>query len=55
MHNKSRIHILIVDDDKAFRIATSALLRDEGYMVKAVRGGEEALRAIAEESFDLIL
>lgn len=55
MHNKSRIHILIVDDDKAFRIATSALLRDEGYMVKAVRGGEEALRAISEESFDLIL
>ncbi len=57
MQNSDRSHIrlLIVDDDKAFRVATLALLRDEGYTVKAVRGSEEARRAIVEETFDCII
>jgi len=50
---KSRI--LIVDDDNAFRVATVALLREEGYAVRAVKGSEEAKRVLSEESFDLIL
>jgi two-component system response regulator PilR (NtrC family) len=47
--------ILIVDDDKAFRVATGTVLRDEGYSIRAVKGSEEARRALAEETFDLIL
>lgn len=48
-------HLLIVDDDKAFRIATAALLQDAGYRVSAAPNGAEALRMIAERDYDLIL
>jgi DNA-binding NtrC family response regulator len=48
-------HILIVDDDKAFRVATVALLQDDGYQVTAATSGEEARKQIAEKRFDLIL
>lgn len=48
-------HILIVDDDKAFRIATMALLKDEGYSVTLATDGQDGLRKIAETHFDLIL
>jgi DNA-binding NtrC family response regulator len=47
--------ILIVDDDKAFRVATLALLRDEGFSVRAVKGSDEARRAVGEETFDCIV
>jgi DNA-binding NtrC family response regulator len=48
-------NILIVDDDKAFRVATVALLQDEGYAVTAATSGEEAQRHIGAKRFDLIL
>ncbi|TLY27381.1 MAG: sigma-54-dependent Fis family transcriptional regulator [Ignavibacteria bacterium] len=48
-------HILIVDDDRAFRVATAALLKDEGYGITAVTNGEEARKQINERRFDLIL
>ncbi len=48
-------NILIVDDDKAFRFATVALLNDEGYAVTAAATGEEARRLIDSQSFDLII
>ncbi|HUL42740.1 MAG TPA: sigma-54 dependent transcriptional regulator [Bacteroidota bacterium] len=54
-HESQRSRILIVDDDNAFRVATVALLREEGYSVRAVKGSEEAKRALSEESYDLIL
>lgn len=47
--------ILIVDDDKAFRVATVALLQDEGYDVTAARSGEEAQKQLELYKFDLIL
>lgn len=47
--------ILIVDDDKAFRVATLALLKDSGHIVRAAKGSDEACHALEEESFDLIL
>ncbi len=52
---QQRTHILIVDDDKAFRVATVALLQDEGYEVIAATSGEEAQKLIAGRKFDLIL
>jgi len=47
--------ILIVDDDRAFRLSTAELLRDDGYAVVTVARAEEALDTLQSESFDLIL
>lgn len=47
--------ILIVDDDKAFRIATLALLRDNGYTATAAANGNEARKILTETSVDLVL
>ena len=48
-------NILVVDDDKSARTTFSSVLRKEGYRVTAVENGYEAIKAIAEESFDLAL
>ncbi|MQA91325.1 MAG: response regulator [Gemmatimonas sp.] len=50
-----RARILIIDDDRAFRIGTGALLTDEGYAVEAAAGGDEGLRLLQEDSFELVL
>ncbi len=50
-----RPRILIIDDDRAFRVGTGALLQDEGYDVVAVGDGDEGLRRLAESSFELVL
>lgn len=55
MTNTPQVRILVVDDDKAFRVATAALLQDEGYEVVAAASAEEARRALERSSFDLIL
>jgi len=47
--------ILIIDDDRAFRVGTGALLTDEGYDVTAVESGEAGLAALEEDRFDLVL
>ena len=52
---RKKAQILIVDDDKAFRVATVALLQDEGYGVTAATNGDEATKQISERKFDLIL
>lgn len=48
-------HILVVDDDKAFRVATRTLLEDEQYRVSCASNGEAALEGLKDESYDLIL
>ena len=48
-------HILVVDDDRAFRVSTSALLRQDGYEVTAVGDGQEAVAALRQQRFDLML
>lgn len=50
-----RPRILIIDDDRAFRVGTSALLVDEGYEVDSAAGGEEGLKKLGEESYELVL
>lgn len=52
---KTPAKILIVDDDEAIRLSMEELLVRDGYQVRAVGSGEEALAHIARESFDLML
>jgi DNA-binding NtrC family response regulator len=47
--------ILIVDDDRAFRLSTAALLRDDGYDAVAVGDGAAAVRVLQQQRFDLML
>ena len=46
--------VLVIDDEKAIRETLSAILADEGYAVTAVESGEEGLRRLVEESYDLV-
>ena len=50
---KSRI--LIIDDDRAFRVGTGALLADEGYEVDAEPGGDQGLDRLRRERYDMVL
>jgi two-component system response regulator PilR (NtrC family) len=47
--------ILVVDDEKGQRDILQTILNKEGYRTACVPGGREALAALAEEEFDLIL
>ena len=48
-------HILVVDDDASIRLLVSDVLTDQGLTVSAASSGEEALKRLESESFDLIL
>lgn len=48
-------HILLVDDNDDFRSAEDEFLADQGYRVTTAANGEEALRAVAEETPDIII
>ena len=47
--------ILIIDDDRAFRVGTGALLADEGYEVEAAASGNEGLEKLRDDQFDMVL
>ena len=47
--------ILAADDDPVMREVYEYLLTDAGYEVTVVRDGREALAALREKTFDLIL
>ena len=47
--------ILVIDDEKAIRETLSEVLSDEGYGVTAVASGEEGLRRLQDERWDLVL
>jgi DNA-binding NtrC family response regulator len=47
--------VLIVDDERAMRLALGGLLAKEGYAVEAVASGEEALRRIETGSFHVVI
>lgn len=51
----SKYSVLIVDDESGIRQSLSAVLRDEGYNVEALATGEEALKALAQRKFDLVM
>ncbi len=54
-HALTGSRILVVDDDKAFRVATRTLLEDEGYQVSLAPNGEQALGMLGEHEYDLLL
>lgn len=53
--NKSVKFILVAEDDKFFANIYRVRLAQEGYDVKVVENGEEALAAVRERKPDLIL
>jgi two-component system nitrogen regulation response regulator NtrX len=46
--------VLVIDDEKAIRETLSEILSDEGYLVTAIESGEEGLRRLLDEPFDLV-
>jgi len=50
-----RPRILVVDDEESHRIMLRAVLKGEGYEVVEAGDGSEAVRAVEQEPFDLIL
>ena len=47
--------ILIVDDDRALRLALSTLLADAGHQLESAGDGPEALRLLHDHPFDIVL
>ena len=47
--------ILVADDEPGVRLTTQAILQDEGYDVETASGGLEAVEAIRQRHFDLVL
>ena len=47
--------ILVVDDDDAIRRLEEKILSSQGYQVRTARDGNEALQALKEGAFHLIL
>jgi NtrC-family two-component system response regulator AlgB len=46
---------LVVDDDKAFREATCALIEDEGHYAEGANSGSQAMATLRQERFDAVL
>ena len=47
--------VLIVDDDRVFRLSTAALLRADGYDVHTAASGQGAVEALRASRFDVML
>ncbi len=47
--------VLVVDDEESHRLMLKAVLKEDGYQVGEAADGSEAIRAVEQESFDLIL
>jgi two-component system, NtrC family, response regulator HydG len=52
---KERPKILVVDDEESHRIMLRAVLKEEGYEVAEATDGAEAVKAVEQQPFDLIL
>ncbi len=50
-----RLKILLAEDNEINRIVAVALLESRGHTVKSVETGKEAMKALSEEAFDLVL
>jgi DNA-binding response OmpR family regulator len=51
----SQQRILVVDDDRAFRLAIATLLADAGHLVSQAADGPQAQALLTAEPFDLVL
>ena len=52
---ESKARILVVDDEPNVLLTMTSILCQEGYQVDGAKGGEEALAAIRERFYDLVL
>jgi DNA-binding response OmpR family regulator len=50
-----RPRLLVVDDEEDVRLLISRILSEKGFDVAQARNGDEALRKLAEEPFDLMV
>jgi len=50
-----KARVLVVDDDRTFRLSTAELLRQDGYSVDVAAHAAEAVARLAEADFDLVL
>jgi two-component system NtrC family sensor kinase len=50
-----RTRVLVVDDDAAVHRLVNALFAGEGHVVDAVRTGDQALRLVDDEAYDLVI
>jgi len=50
-----RTKVLLVDDEVVFTNNVTRLLGNRGYRVTAVNGGEEAIRKLEQENFDVVV
>jgi DNA-binding NtrC family response regulator len=48
-------HVLVVDDEELYRRSLERILRRVGHTVSEARDATEALNAVSEQSFDLVL
>lgn len=55
MNGSRAARLLLVDDDRTFRVSTAELLREDGHDVRTAADGEQAGRLLEEEDFDLVL
>lgn len=55
MSTPSQARILVVDDEPALATALCATLKLEGYTAEGFTSGEEALRRLAQQPFELLL
>ncbi|MBE0607346.1 MAG: diguanylate cyclase [Deltaproteobacteria bacterium] len=53
--DKEKVQLLVVDDEEAIRGTLFALLGEEGYEVRAVSSGEEAIALLGEGTFPLVM
>ena len=49
------IRVLVVDDEQSMRDLLAIMLRQAGYQVSVVDGGEAAIESLKTESFDLVV
>ncbi len=47
--------VLVVDDEKNMRLSLQTVLKDEGYLARAVESAEEALHILAREDFFMVI
>jgi len=51
----SQENILVIDDEASIRSSLRGILEDEGFQVKTAESGEEGLRLMDKQNFDLLL
>ena len=50
-----KLRILVIDDEKSFGEMVGTILRKDGYGVDVATTGEQALAALAQDAYDLVL